>query len=324
MDGASTVHFVTNASLLNFDRIERLTRLPVHITISMDGATKETFEAIRAGGNFDLILEKLAMIKKMRDINLSDMRSHFCFNFVALRRNIHELPDLIRLAHRFNIPKVHVADYAFNNNEFDEQSLRYEPLKGNQYLHEALDLARELGIPIVLPPDYGQTPPPARGSSLLQRVLSTQRILPKRNRFPARCSSPWKEPYVRTDGLVTPCCSSGQKLGHLQHATFAQVWNGWRYRMLRWRIESVMPPIGCRICFVSWGINGGNPGNVMAQEGLLLKALYWLELRGRNYARRLIHYIRSLRATHPAPPAQQPNFKLGRPWKPTPQKQPQP
>jgi hypothetical protein len=72
--------------------------------------------------------------------------------------------------------------------------------------------------------------------------------------------------------------------------SFATIWNGWRYRVLRWRIHSPLPPISCRKCFVNWGINGGNAGNVMAQEGLLIKAWYWLEYRILGIAARWQHW----------------------------------
>jgi MoaA/NifB/PqqE/SkfB family radical SAM enzyme len=90
----SVVQFVTNLSLLDFGRLERLTAHPVEIIISIDGATPGTFETVRAGGSLALTLEKLAMIRKLRDIRLSHFLSHFSFHFVALRRNVHELPDV--------------------------------------------------------------------------------------------------------------------------------------------------------------------------------------------------------------------------------------
>jgi len=315
IENGSEVHFVTNASLLNYSRIEKLTRVPVAITISVDGATKETFESIRAGSNFDLILDKLGMIKKLRDIHLSNVFSHFSFNFVALRQNIHELPDVVRLAHRYGIDVVGVADYAFNDLEFDENSPRFDPDHANRCLEEARAVAESLGVRLDLPPPYDPTPPAVPRSSLWGKIKKTGRLFPERNRFPRKCSSPWTEPYVHTDGQVTPCCASGQRLGDLRFHSFPQVWNGWRYRILRRRIHTPFPPLGCRRCFVGWGINGGNAGNVMASEGLLIKILYKLETRGRRLARRTIDAAKRLaagRRKSSHAPEPQPNYYRGR------------
>lgn len=306
LENGSIVHFVTNASLLNFERIEKLTRCPVEITISFDGARKETFEEIRAGADFDLILDKLAMVKKLRDIHLSSFFSIFSFNFVALQKNIDELAEVVRIAHSFGIDRVSVADYAFNFNEFDEESLRYDPDHANRCLKEAANVAAELGVRLDLPPPYEPAPHAHRADSLLGKVAAAGRLLPEANRFPRQCSSPWTEPYIHTDGLVSPCCASRQYLGDLRKQRFTDIWNGWRYRLLRWRIHSATPPLPCRKCFLPWGINGGNAGNVMAKEGLLVKAFYWLELRLSRLAERASRILRN-------PPEQTPNYRQGRP-----------
>jgi MoaA/NifB/PqqE/SkfB family radical SAM enzyme len=316
IENGSQVHFVTNASLLNFDRIEKLTRCPVEITISFDGATKQTFEAIRAGSNFDLILDKLGMIKKLRDIHLSTNYSKFVFNFVALRSNIHELAEVVRIAHRYGISRVGVADYAFVFNEFDEQSLRYESALGNQCLAEAEAEAARLGVRLITPPRYSSAPHAGRNRTLLEKIRAAGRVFPQRNRFPGSCTSPWSEPYIHTDGTITPCCASGQKLGDLKNSSFAAIWNGWYYRFLRMRIRGTLPPIACRECIVVWGINGGNVGNVMTKEGVLVKLFYWAEVRARRIASRLtrggLSFGKKKGNTAATP---EPNYHRGRPIK---------
>lgn len=310
VQNGSNVHFVTNASLLSFDRIEQLMRVPVDIYISCDGGTKETFEAVREGSNFDLFLEKLAMIKKLRDIHMNRVSSRFIFNFVALRRNIDELELVVRLAHKYGIVGMGVADYSLNDNEFDEQSLRFEPARANAALRRARAVAKELEFNLFTPPDYdeGTTNHAVREDSLWKKIRSAGRLFPERNRFPRRCSSPWKEPYIHADGIVVPCCTSQQFLGNLKEKSFEQIWNGWRYRLLRWRIHSVMPPLPCRRCFLSWGINGGNIGNVLAKEGLIIRGLYWLE---RQF---LKIFGRIDRALHPKKHEPlEPNYYKGRP-----------
>jgi MoaA/NifB/PqqE/SkfB family radical SAM enzyme len=307
LKNGSYIHFVTNASLLNFSRIEQLTRYPVAMQISIDGATKETFEDIRTGARFEQVCERLAMIKKLRDIYLSEFYSTFSFNFVALRKNIHELPDVLRLAHRYGIMKVGVSDYALGWREFDEQSLRLDPQRANEFIKETQRVAADLGMEIVLPAPYTEVQPPPASTSLWTKIIKSRRLFPKRQRFPQRCRSPWAEPYIHTDGIVTPCCASGQYLGDLRKTPFEKIWNGWRYSFLRWRIESLLPPPGCRRCFVIWGINGGNAGSVLAQEGLLVKAFYFFETRLAGIVQGLFRLLQGAKR----PPA--PNYCQGRP-----------
>ncbi|MCX7014031.1 MAG: radical SAM/SPASM domain-containing protein [Candidatus Sumerlaeota bacterium] len=308
----SETNFFTNASLLNFARLERLTRCPVNITLSIDGATKATYESVRQGSNFDRLLDKLAMIKKMRDIHLSESFARFGVCFVSLRDNLHELADVVRLARRFRIDAVGAADYALQNTEFDRQSPRYDPRRANRCLEEARNVARELGVPLQTPPSYDPNPAVYRGESIWRKLRGARKLFSEPNRFPRRCHSPWSEPYIHTDGRVVPCCASNVFLGDLSKDSFATIWNGWRYRLFRWSIRGSLPPLDCRNCFVMWGINGGNAGNAIAKEGLLVKAWYYAEARLRRLWESLAHRIR--RALQPGTPVYPPpNFDRGRP-----------
>lgn len=311
----SFVHFVTNASLLSVERLHQITRLPVMIMISFDGGTASTFEEIRKGSNFALTMERLAMIRKLRNIHLGAARSEFVFNFVALRRNAPELAEVVRIAHRFQISSVGVTDYFFNYNEFDQESLQYEPELANRCFSEAQSEAERLGVALSLPP-YFQAPPPvmakASFGAKIRKALS-QRWLPAPRRFPRRCTSPWSEPYIRNNGVVSMCCLTSDAMGSLKTHSFVEIWNNWRYRFLRWRINTPLPPPTCRNCFIHWGINGGNPGNVKAQEGLLIKLWYKAE---QFLTDRLPQGWRWLKTRFgKITPEPEPNYAEGRPLK---------
>lgn len=315
LENGSKVQFVTNASLFNFKCLEKLTNCPVDICLSIDGATEETFEKIRTGSKFDSICEKLAMIKKLRDVYFSEHLSQFSFLFVALRENIHELPDVIRLAHRYGIKSVGVADYSFIHRDFDEQSLRFEPEKANYYLEKAKKIADELKVNLHLPPEYSTSPPPTPKSSLWNKIKMTRGLFSEKKRFQRKCHTPWQEPYIRTDGTVVPCCKSNMYLGSLKKSSFEKIWNGWRYRLLRSRIHTNIPPLKCRNCNVYWGINNGNAGNVIAKEGLLVKAFYFFEFRIRGYGGMLKRFLRKVfyKLKGQEIPEPKPNYFRGRP-----------
>jgi radical SAM protein with 4Fe4S-binding SPASM domain len=283
--------------------------------ISFDGGTRETFEAIRQGGNFALTLERLAMIRKLRNIHLSAARSIFVFNCVSLRRNAAELPRIVRIACRYGISSVGVTDYFFNYNEFDTESLRYDPDLANRSFSAARDEAARLGVAISLPPYFEAPPPPVTQASILEkiRVALSQRILPVPNRFPNRCSSPWREPYIRNNGVVSMCCLTSDAMGNLKTQPFEKIWNNWRYRILRWRIQTPLPPPTCRNCFIHWGINGGNPANVKAQEGLLIKAWYKAEQFLTDRAWPLLKRLGSRILGRRPASEPEPNYRQGRP-----------
>lgn len=301
----SVAHFVTNGSLLDFARIESIVRQDVEVTISVDGATRETFEYIRTGSSFPLICEKLGMLKKVRDVLLCEARAKVAFNFVALRRNLPELAAVVRMAHRYAVDFVGVADYNLRYTDFDPEAARFAPVEANRAIDEAQRVARELGIKLDTPPPYDETPPPPPNAAIWSKLRNVHGIFPAKNRFPRKCHSPWSEPYIMTDGTVTPCCANSTVLGNIREQSFREIWNGPAYRSLRRRISGPLPPLLCRLCFVCWGINGGNAGNVIAKEGLLVKIWYFLEFRWMLWRQR---HARKHEAVPPAP-----NFEKGRP-----------
>jgi len=307
----AAVEFVSNGSLLNFPRLESLTRRRVSIAISLDGSTRETFEAIRPGGNFEAILDKLAMIKKLRDIHLSEFYSRFEINFLALIDNIPELPEVVRMASRFGFNCINVLDYIPQGTAYDRKSLVYHPEEGNRWLAEGERAAGELGIRMIRPADYSETPPPSPKSSPLDKLRRVRRLFPEKNRFPQKCKSAWSETYIHTDGTVCACCVSLYPLGNLKKKSFRKIWNGWRYRLFRWRLNSPIPHLDCRRCQIWWGINASNPANIMAREGLFLKVFYFGERAVYALGRRLEKIHNKLRGIRPP----EPNYEGGRPIK---------
>ncbi len=91
-DGLTThTHIVTNGTQLN-DRVVRvLSALPCTVSISLDGATKETVESIRLNANFDEILGNIRTIQQYSKVELS---------FCIMPQNYHEFADFLVLAER--------------------------------------------------------------------------------------------------------------------------------------------------------------------------------------------------------------------------------
>ena len=91
----------TNASILN-DRVHAyLERIPFYnIGISVDGATRETFEAIRYGGNFEQVLRHAAVIKSIADRKRTKVHFAVC----VMRQNWREFPEIVRLAEQLGCP----------------------------------------------------------------------------------------------------------------------------------------------------------------------------------------------------------------------------
>ena len=129
----------TNATILRDDMIQGLAKFhALNIIVSLDGATKDTFEAIRMFSHWDQFELNVARLK---DITRSRYESSFSFNISVMKGNILELPDLVRYctawAAGFNYQPVVAYPW--------KQSLRCfnDPVGETAGWAEALDEAKE-------------------------------------------------------------------------------------------------------------------------------------------------------------------------------------
>src|SRR4051794_29980201 len=98
----------TNLTLLNARRAELCVTSGLgELHASIDGATAATYERIRVRGHFDRILANLERLVETRR-RLASTTPRLRMVVVAMRQNLHEFPDLVRLAHRPPIDSVFV------------------------------------------------------------------------------------------------------------------------------------------------------------------------------------------------------------------------
>jgi wyosine [tRNA(Phe)-imidazoG37] synthetase (radical SAM superfamily) len=80
------------------------------VRISIDAATKETYEKIRLGGSFEKLMENLDYLSKLRALNAI---GELTINFVVNADNFTEMKDFVKMGFNFNCDYVY---FAFMNN----------------------------------------------------------------------------------------------------------------------------------------------------------------------------------------------------------------
>ena len=94
----------------SFDRIDEkemkeLIEIGVDkISLSIDGATKESYEEIRIGGNFDRVVENVRRFIRMKE-EMDSPVPELCFRMVFTKTNYHEMIQFIDLVHSFGEKK---------------------------------------------------------------------------------------------------------------------------------------------------------------------------------------------------------------------------
>ena len=238
-EAGANVHFNTNATLLTEEAASKLIELGVtDMGISLDGATKETYERIRVGAKFEKVVEnvqRMVQLKQEKNSFLPYMHLVFC----VMRPNLDELPQMPALAKRLGLPRIDVSDTVFYNQEMAAE-FSYDPKLLEQRLAEAMEEGRKEGIEVSYWP-YDNT----------AYLLNSGQIPDECDtKFGRRlCHEIYKTLLVLSNGDVVPCHFMwGKKAGNLKEHSIEQVWNGEFMRDLRRQIREGDPPAVCHEC----------------------------------------------------------------------------
>jgi len=107
--------FFTNGMLLT-DRLTRsivANQIRTYITVSMDGATPETFEYIRRGASFHKVLENIDRINALKTA-AGSVYPRIRVNYNMLKRNLDDIPKMVRLAAERNIEEIRFSQLVLN------------------------------------------------------------------------------------------------------------------------------------------------------------------------------------------------------------------
>jgi radical SAM protein with 4Fe4S-binding SPASM domain len=224
--------FNTNGTFLTPPASERLVGLGVDwLHVSLDGATRQTYESIRDGSDYGVVTRNIRALVGARR-RLGSDRPTVQIVFVAMRRNLRELPALVELAAEWGVESVWVQNLSHSFGDTDPSGsyveirrfAEREALWQGEYeraeavFDEARAIGERLGVELRLPrlrePD---APAPLPGG--------------------VGCHWPFESAYVTHDAKVQPCCmvmgADRAVLGNLEEAGFAEIWRSEPYEDFR-------------------------------------------------------------------------------------------
>jgi radical SAM protein with 4Fe4S-binding SPASM domain len=184
------------------------------LIISIDGTSQDTYSAYRVGGDLQKVIEGVENVVAWKR-KLKSKTPHVIFQFLVVRPNEHQIPDVYALAKRLGVDQVvlktaQVYDY--------ENGSELIPLQ-EQY------------------------------SRYRRKTDGTYAI---KNEMLNRCWKMWHSCVITWDGKVVPCCfdKDGQYvLGDLTKNSFADIWKGRAYDDFRASLFSARSEIEmCRNC----------------------------------------------------------------------------
>jgi MoaA/NifB/PqqE/SkfB family radical SAM enzyme len=244
--------FNTNGTLLDRERAEALVAAGLDwLHISVDGAQRETYAYIRGRDEHDRVARNAAALVDVMG-RLAAVRPKLSVVFVAMRRNVAELPELVRQTAAWGIPTLRVQNLAHDFSDTDPsgayaeissftraQALWVHDTEVRAIFDDARMLAAHLDVDLRLPAVEE----------------------PRRTRAPGTpgCAWPWTSTYITHDALVQPCCmvmgADRAMLGEVrEHGAFARIWSSEPYADFRTALLGDAPPEVCRGCSMYRGV----------------------------------------------------------------------
>ena len=255
------VELITNGTLLSPDLSARLVTAGLdRLWVSLDGATPQAYADVRLGDHLPEVLANLEALRAARQRAQAD-NPRLGIAFVAMKRNIHELPEVIRLGKRLGADQFSISNvlahtpalvdellYGRSYFESDQPNSEWSPLvhlprmEMNEWT--ALALAKTLA---------GRVNTAVAGQTLRQGAQSCPF-------FAKRSLS------VRWDGAVCPCLPllhdhtsyldqtqravQAFSFGCLPAQPLAAIWLAGAYRAFRARLLAFdfSPCIPCNSC----------------------------------------------------------------------------
>ncbi|MBM4016590.1 MAG: radical SAM protein [Planctomycetes bacterium] len=250
------LEMVTNATLMKGDALlQRMASIMGLLTVSIDGATKRTYDSLRVGADFDEVLGNLRAYNRARHALPKEQRAPLHLNTILMKRTLPELVAFLRLAKELDAEHVTVMHLV---RMVAEESVKDEMLdastdwkrRTNDVLAEAAAVARQLGLSVNLPPPFALT---AAGSGDVATGKSPAAP-------PMRCWFLWQRMYVGPFGEIVPCCLAGiHKNGNVKGSDYFTEWNNALYREMRRRVHSDDPYGACKTCYlVNRSTDGGD------------------------------------------------------------------
>lgn len=221
-----------NATVLSKEIAKKVIESGIsRVYISLDGATKETYEKIRRGANFERTLEGIRNLVTSRKKKGSPFIDLW---MVGINENIYELPLMIDLAVDLGVDSLTIQpDVTYWGRDELRKTIREKSLSRQHddvaaLIEEAKHKAKAIGFNFV--------------------YVRKTRFTPQKP-----CVWPWQAGFIATDGRMVPCCLLGNpetfSLGNVFETSFKEIWNGEKMQSLRMTLKEGRYHPFCRDCY---------------------------------------------------------------------------
>jgi len=263
-EAGHSVSLISNGILLTEQVTQKLVDLRLDkLWVSLDGASPECYLDVRLGDSLPLILENLSHLRmqKYKTFGFSTWAGvpKLGIAFVAMRRNIHDLNEVIKLGMRLGAVEFSVRNVLAHNTELLDENLYLRSMN----VAPSAQMSPLIHLPLM---DINEKTIPAL-AEVLNGMNRLELFGGMMNQNRDQC--PFVERgslAIRQDGKVSPCLpllythehyldtrkrtSKEYFVGDIHQSTLLNIWNDTEYLKLRKRLEDFdfSPCVFCNSC----------------------------------------------------------------------------
>ncbi|MCK4994199.1 MAG: radical SAM protein [Candidatus Omnitrophica bacterium] len=202
---------LTNGTLLDKKKSQKVIESGLdYLGLSIDGASKASYNKYRLGGNFEKVVENISFIVQEKKKRRS-LTPFIEIVFLVMKDNESEIAAMVQLAKRLGVDKLNLKKVSFNS--VDEFVNISEFLPAN---------------PLFVHPIHANN----------------------HGKLKNHCVAPWFQATINADGNLTPCCGGlTTAMGNIFVDGFSEIWNGARFKEFRKTMNKDIDAIeSCRLC----------------------------------------------------------------------------
>lgn len=217
---------ITNGFILTKHWIEKIMKAGVEFTVSVDGVTKEVYEYIRVGSNFERLVENIKLANETRDKYSSKTKMRL--NAVIMKSNYHQLEDFVGFAKEHGFCQVSLMALHFDEDPQENILYSRADRKVLEYITEAIPRIRQeakkydIDLDILLPTLDEES-----------AKSEAQPAIPAPKSDALYCKMPWKYMFICDKGTVYLTGSCAKPIGNINENSLDEIWNSPQAQLYR-------------------------------------------------------------------------------------------
>ena len=203
-----TVHLITKGMLLTPQIVATLKRLGVKVMVSIDGATPETYEAVRGGAKFERV------VASAREYAREGLLQ--AINITLLKTNYSEIPGFLEMAVRIGVKKVTLIGLKPCQNYRDKL---LTPEEYGEAIRLTCQAAEKTGVEFFFDEPFFW--PTVREGGLMAKMPAVNTGILESSTSACIFG---EYMFIETDGGVKPCSFSPMVVGNVNEKSLVRIW----------------------------------------------------------------------------------------------------